>query len=114
MPRLFPKARDDGSFRVRLHFAGPPHRGISPVQSWISQWVAANSVLGFFGESLRFFDFFRAEPVAILGKAGELCIILTGNSPDQRHWKEWYVRLVRDLLVTFPEVGELSGIFDEP
>src|SRR5215469_12388012 len=107
----FPKTLVDGTFTVRLRFDATPREGLASIQTWLSDWATAHSEELIFG--FRFVDLFSSTPVALPGPSGQLWIILRGTSADKTQWKDWYVRLVRDALATFPELGTVSGVEDD-
>jgi hypothetical protein len=113
MPRRFPNARADGTFKVAVCFTALPSEGLSALQAWLSDWIVANGEWSFFGETRRFFDCFSAAPKALVGSSGDLRIVFLGVSPDARFWKDWYVRLMSEATARFPEIGPPCGVRDE-
>jgi hypothetical protein len=106
----FPNTLGDGTFTVRLRFEATPGEGLASIQTWLSDWATAHSEELIFG--FRFLDLFSSAPVAIPGPSGQLWIILRGIAADKTQWKDWYARLVRDALDTFPDLGKVSGVED--
>jgi hypothetical protein len=108
--RRFPKTRDDGTFKVRVRFSAPPKKDLASIQRWLADWVQTHGEWVFFGKTHRFSEYFRETPRAILGDAGELCLVFHGVSPDRGLWRDWYARLGKDTVEAFPEIGELITV----
>ena len=64
------------------------------------------------GQLHQFHEYFTDEPRVELGSQGELNLVLYGVSDRKRFWKDWFVRIARDLNAEFPEVGEVSKVED--
>jgi hypothetical protein len=109
--RRFPKILEDGGFRVRLRFGGAPKSDLPAIQRWLTDWAAANAAETIFGH--HFGDLFSLAPVASRDSSGQLRIVLNGLPAGIRLWRDWYVRLVRDTLGAFPELGDLSKVEDD-
>ena len=104
----FPKILEDGSFRVRIRFEATPKKDLVTIQRWLTDWAAAiaeQMILGY-----HFSELFGSAPQAAFDSSGHLCIVLKGLPSGQRLWRDWYVRLVRDTLNAFPDLGNLSVV----
>jgi hypothetical protein len=104
----FPKILEDGSFRVRLGFEAAPKKDLATIQRWLTEWAAAIAEQMILGH--HFSELFDSAPQAALDPSGHLCIVLKGRPSGQRLWRDWYVRLVRDTLDAFPDLGNLSVV----
>ena len=112
MPTRFPNVGEDGSFVIRARFAAAPNAGPASARQWLANWVEENADWAFLDHTHCFFDYFTAPPDAELDPSGSLCIILRGISDKSRFWKDWFVRVCRELQAEFPEVGELTVVED--
>jgi hypothetical protein len=104
----FPKILEGGSFRVRLRFEAAPKKDLATIQRWLTGWAAAIAEEMILGH--HFSELFASAPEAAFDSAGHVSIVLKGLPLGQRLWKDWYVRLVRDTLDAFPDLGKLSGV----
>jgi hypothetical protein len=107
--RVFPTTRSDGSFSIRATFQAGPKDDVTSVQSWLSQWIEQNSEWEFFGNVHPYLTYFFEIPKVSLASSGALRVSFHGISDERRMWKDWMVRILRELEVNFPEIGELSG-----
>jgi hypothetical protein len=62
------------------------------------------------GAHRPFAEYFSAPPQAELNSSGELTLVLRGVSDEgeKRFWKDWFVRICRDLLARFPGAGSVT------
>lgn len=114
--RQFPTVAPDGSFVVRASFQSLPGEPIESVRVWLGTWMEANSDGQKIGSHHPFAAYFSAPPQAELNSAGELTLVLRGVSDEgeKRFWKDWFVRICRDLLARFPGVGSVTRMESMP
>lgn len=103
----FPAFRSDDTFGVYVHLDAPLVPSAN-VESWLEEWVANNEE--WFGwseifqsDSLCLSDSFFRSPHLVLSDNERLIIRLDGKA-GARFWKDWYARLVTELIARFPEI----------
>ena len=114
--RQFPRVAPDGSFVVRASFQSLPGEPIEIVREWLDTWMEAHSGGQKIGSHQPFAAYFSAPPQVELNSAGELTLVLRGVSDEveKRFWKDWFVRICRDLLARFPGAGSLTRMESMP
>jgi hypothetical protein len=114
--RQFPRVAPDGSFVVRASFESLPGEPIESVREWLGTWMEAHWDGQKIGAHHPFAAYFSAPPQAELNSAGELTLVLRGVSDDgeKRLWKDWFVRICRDLLARFPGAGSVTRMESMP
>ena len=112
----FPTVAPDGSFVVRASFQSLPGEPIESVREWLDTWMKAHSDGQRIGSHHPFDAYFNAPPQAELNSAGELTLVLRGVSDEgeKRFWKDWFVRICRDLLARFPGAGSVTRMESMP
>ncbi len=106
--RKFPKTREDGSFSINVSFDSP---GISPdhIEDWLASWALKNEELVFHYDSgapsdyLRLAESFLRPPYQIHSTPDEVVIRFDATS-EAPFWKDWYARLVADIVAEFPRL----------
>ncbi|MAG94354.1 MAG: hypothetical protein CMJ48_11465 [Planctomycetaceae bacterium] len=82
------------------------------MQEWLASWVESHSEWKFLKQVHSYFEYFKEAPSAQLGPSGELQVILCGTSVRKRFWRDWYVRVCRELVAAFPSVGKVALVRD--
>lgn len=105
-----PRVAPDGSFVVRASFQSSPGEPIENVREWLDVWIKHHWDGHAIGAAHPFSAYFSAPPQAELNPAGELTLVLSGMSDEgeKRFWKDWFVRICRDLLARFPGAGSVT------
>jgi hypothetical protein len=108
--RRFPTVAADGSFVVRVNFQSSPGEPIENVREWLDTWIKDHWNGHAIGAPQPFAAYFSAAPQAELNSAGELILVLRGvsNEGEKRFWKDWFVRICRELLARFPGAGSVT------
>lgn len=108
--RQFPGVAPDGSFVVRAAFQSSPGEPIENVREWLNAWTKDHEDGHAIGSPHPFSGYFSAPPQAELTPSGEFTLVLRGVSDEgeKRFWKDWFVRICRDLLGRFPEAGSVT------
>ena len=105
----FPKIRNDESFEFLVYFEISRKFDLDVLEKYISDWFIMNADEEIFGRSLK--EEFQVMPKAKLN-SGKLVLQFLGspsqkcNWPDRR-WKDWFVKLVSELLESKLEVIKL-------
>jgi hypothetical protein len=126
-PAQFPARSADGTFCVVIgvEMSGSVQGDLVPrIRAWISdawmpgnatwarEWRTGSDLATSRVEELHFNDEFTGPPEVSAGSTSELQLRLRGKKTS-KFWKDWLVlRLVPELKVAFPGVGELLYIRD--
>jgi hypothetical protein len=114
--RQFPRVAPDGSFVVRASFQSSPGEPIEDVREWLAAWIKDHWDGHSIGAHGPFAAYFSAPPQAELNSAGDLTLVLQGVSDEgeKRFWKDWFVRICRDLLVRLPGASSVTRLESMP
>lgn len=109
----FPSRRADGTFSVRAHFTVSDPSLVLLVRDYVSCWMRSNRVWvriwrsdRIEEERLEYGSEFASDPVVEWDEKstnGSFSILFECPA-SATMWKDWTVRLVRDVEVVFPEV----------
>jgi hypothetical protein len=122
---MFPKRRADGTFCVEVEIALSPESGVENggvIQNWWStEWMQKNERwIRIWNEGhaterrevLLFEDDFCGFPQVVSCDGSRLRFRLVGKSSG-KWWRDWLVsRIIPDLRIRFPGMGELNGVWD--
>jgi hypothetical protein len=109
----FPGRRGDGSFAVRVRFSTEGPSVVPLVRDYVACWVRSNRVWVRIWRSdiiqeerLELASELRSDPAVECdaGDANGAFSIVFECLPAASRWKDWIVRLARDIEVVFPEV----------
>lgn len=106
----FPKKHDDGTFTVKARYStsDPTVRGL--VREYVEAWGRANAVWvriwrsqSIEEERLELAGDFSCKPHVEFLDSDGFVVVFDGLASSTR-WKDWAVRLTREVSSVFPEV----------
>lgn len=104
LPVRFPKRASDGTFSVLVTFqvspgGAPPGEDLS---RWLRAWSERNAKWP--GEGGVFADTFLRPPAPVQSAPDDQVWIRLDATADAPYWKDWLVKLVRDIHEAMPDL----------